>query len=169
MRRTTQVFVTMLAAAATLLAVGSGASASGKVAGTSTTPGTVTINLTAVPHADSPEILQLTDALQAGQQVVLQTTGGRAATLALNNEVIEVRNITGGPISDEVVPFGFCASSVAFALFSLGAIALGALAAAGVGVVIAGFLFTPAMLGGAAAVSGGLAAYYAWAETHLCN
>lgn len=82
--------------------------------------------------------------------------------------MIEVLSTTG-PTSNEVVTYSFCASSVAFALFALGAIALGALAAAGVGVVIAGYLFTPAMLGGAAAVSGGLAAYYAWAETHVCS
>ncbi|GAA2697843.1 hypothetical protein [Actinoplanes palleronii] len=54
------------------------------------------------------------------------------------------------------------------AFFALGAIALGALAATGVGVVIAGTLITASQLGALAALSGSFAAYYAWADSKLC-
>jgi hypothetical protein len=161
-----QAFIMMLAATALLFTVGSGASASGKAAGTS--PETVTITLAAVPQVDSPEVRQLTGALQAGQQVILQTPGGRSATLTLSEGVIQVVNATVSEPASSIGAYGWCAASWATAFFAIGAITLGTIAALGGSIVVLGVVFAGARLASVAALSGSFAAYYAWADSKLC-
>ncbi|MGW4467998.1 hypothetical protein [Micromonospora sp. NPDC004704] len=166
LRRSLQVFVMMLTATAMLVTAGTGASASGQVAVAKPSAAKI-VTVSSVPDANSPEIRQITQALQAGQQVVLRATGGGSATLALNNGVIDVISASG---TDQQL-LGWCASSIAAFLFGLGAVAIGALAVAsgGAGVTIAGFFVSTNALYGAAAVAGSYSALYAFIDSKVCN